>query len=151
MSRWVPPPSDGTADRGALAAAEARTERLDAGARADTWLTYPEQKHHVHLSHTLTALGDTSRARESQARALEPSAPTSTMTRSLLTIDAAVCVHHDGDTEEACRRTVAVMAALSDAYRNGLVHRRASDLFRVIPAQHRDEAAAHELRDVLAA
>ncbi|MFJ8896692.1 hypothetical protein ACIRCZ_19070 [Leifsonia sp. NPDC102414] len=137
--------------RGALAAADALMERLDAGARADTWLTHGEQKHHVHLSHALTALGDTRRARESQARALELSAPTSTMTRSLLTIDAAACVHHDGDTEQACRRTVAVLDGLPDAYRTGLVHRRALDLYRSVPAQHHRESAVRELRDVLAA
>jgi hypothetical protein len=38
---------------------------------------------------------------ESQQRALELSAPTSTMTRTLLNIDAAACSHHDGDTEQA--------------------------------------------------
>ncbi|MET7695136.1 helix-turn-helix transcriptional regulator [Streptomyces sp. NPDC005483] len=137
--------------RDALKAADAYMERLDAGARADTWFTHGEQKHHVHLSHALTALGDTARARESQARALELSAPTSTMTRSLLLVDAAACTHHDGDTEEACRRTTAVIAGLPDAYRTGLVHRRALDLYRAIPAQHHHEAAVRELRDVLTA
>ncbi|MEU6495713.1 hypothetical protein [Streptomyces sp. NPDC046984] len=137
--------------REAVAAAEAFMERLDDSQRADTWLTHGEQKHHVHLSHAFTALGDTQRARESQQRALELSAPTSTMTRSLLTIDAAACVHHDGDTEQACRRTVTVLAGLPTAYRTGLVHRRALDLYRSIPAQHHDERAMQELRDVLAA
>ncbi|MFI6985309.1 hypothetical protein ACIBSV_43035 [Embleya sp. NPDC050154] len=90
--------------RRAVADADALMERLDTGARADTWLTHGEQKHHVHLSHALIALGDTRRARESQQRGLELSAPTSTMTRSLLTLDTAACDHHDGDTEQACRR-----------------------------------------------
>ncbi|MCX4411612.1 helix-turn-helix transcriptional regulator [Streptomyces sp. NBC_01764] len=137
--------------REALTAADAFMERLPAGARADTWLTHGEQKHHVHLSHALTALGDTGRARESQNRALELSAPTSTMTRSLLRIDAAACLRHDGDPEQACRRTVAVMDGLPDAYRTGLVHRRALDLYRSIPTQHHREAAVRQLRDVLAA
>ncbi|MFI9569488.1 hypothetical protein [Streptomyces rishiriensis] len=48
----------------------------------------------------------------SPERALELSAPTSTMTRTLLNIDAAACSHHDGDTEQACRRTVAALTAL---------------------------------------
>lgn len=56
-------------------------------------LTYGEQKHHVHLSHAFTTLGNTRRARESRQRALELSAPTSTMTRTLLHIDAAACSH----------------------------------------------------------
>ncbi|MFF7954003.1 hypothetical protein [Streptomyces griseorubiginosus] len=103
------------------------------------------------MSHALTALGDTRRARESQQRALELSAPTSTMTRSLLTIDAATCIHHDGDTEEACLRTVAVMSGLPPVYRAGLVQRRALDLYRSIPAQHQHEPAVRGLREVLAA
>ncbi|WP_174703939.1 hypothetical protein [Streptomyces viridosporus] len=137
--------------RQALAAADTFMERLDADARADTWLTHGEQKHHVHLSHALTALGDTRRARESQQRALELSAPTSTMTRSLLAIDAAACARHDGDTQEACRRTVAVLSGLPDAYRTELVHRRALDLSRSIPTQHHQEHAVRGLREVLAA
>ncbi|MGW5477728.1 hypothetical protein [Streptomyces sp. NPDC004008] len=137
--------------RQAVEAADAFMERLDTAARADTWLTHGEQKHHVHLSHAFTALGDTRRARESQQRALEMSAPTSTMTRSLLTIDAAACLHHDGDTEQACRRAVAVLTDLPSAYRTGLVHRRALDLYRSIPAQHHHEKAVRQLQDVLAA
>ncbi|MET8718680.1 hypothetical protein [Streptomyces misionensis] len=137
--------------RQALAAADACMERLDAGERADTWLTHGEQKHHVHLSHALTALGDTQRAQESQQRALELSAPTSTMTRSLLRIDAAACAHHDGNTQEACQQAVAVLAELPMAYRTGLVHRRALDLYRSIPAQHHDERAARDFAEVLSA
>ncbi|GED90713.1 hypothetical protein TNCT6_77980 [Streptomyces sp. 6-11-2] len=83
--------------RAALAAADALMNRLPEDERSDTWLTYGEQKHHVHLSHAFTTLGDTRRARESQQRALELSAPTSTMTRTLPNIDAAACAHHDGD------------------------------------------------------
>lgn len=37
--------------RQALADADALMERLPEGERSDTWLTYGEQKHHVHLSH----------------------------------------------------------------------------------------------------
>ncbi|MET7574949.1 hypothetical protein ABZT04_41775 [Streptomyces sp. NPDC005492] len=37
--------------------------RLPEPERSDTWLPYDEQKHHVHLSHALTTLVDTRRAR----------------------------------------------------------------------------------------
>ncbi|MGW4735153.1 hypothetical protein ACWEQC_39425 [Streptomyces shenzhenensis] len=124
--------------------------RLPEGERSDTWLTYSEQKHNVHLSHALTTLGDTRRARESQQRALELSTPTSTMTHTLLHIDGATCAHHDGNTEQACRRTVAALTGLPGDYRTGLVHRRALDLYEAIPAL-RHERAVQELRDVLAA
>ena len=137
--------------RAALAAADALMERLPDSERSDTWLTYGEQKHLVHLSHAYTTLGDTRRAHESQQRALELSAPTSTMTRTLLHIDAAACSHHDGDTEQACRRTITALTALPDGYRTGLVRRRALDLYEAIPAQHHQERAVRELREVLAA
>ncbi|MFE9354897.1 hypothetical protein ACFYPB_11890 [Streptomyces olivaceoviridis] len=124
--------------------------RLPDSERSDTWLTYSEQKHNVHLSHALTTLGDTRRARESQERALELSAPTSTMTRTLLNIDAAACSHHDGDTEQACRRTVAALTALPTDYRTGLVRRRALELYEAILTEHHREHAVRELRDILA-
>jgi hypothetical protein len=136
--------------RAALAAADALMERLPDSERSDTWLTYGEQKHHVHLSHAYATLGDTRLANESQQRALELSAPTSTMTRTLLHIDAAACSHHDGDTEQACRRTIAALTALPADYRTGLVRRRALDLYEAIPAQHHRERVVRELRDVVA-
>jgi len=135
----------------ALAAAGALMKRLPESERPDTWLTYSEQKHHVHLSHAYTTLGDTRRAHESQQRALELSAPTSSMTRTLLHLDAAACAHHDGDTEQACRRATAALAALPDDFRTGLVRRRALDLYEAVPAQHHSERAVRELRRVLAA
>ncbi|MEU0042713.1 hypothetical protein [Streptomyces werraensis] len=73
------------------------------------------------------------------------------MTPTLLNIDAVACSHHDGDTEQACRRTVAALTALPSDYRTGLVRRRALDLFEAIPAQHHHEGAMRELRDGLAA
>ncbi|WP_406515607.1 hypothetical protein OH809_25105 [Streptomyces sp. NBC_00873] len=136
--------------REALAATDGFMDRLNASERADTWLTHGEQKHHVHLSHAFTALGDTQRARESQKRALELSAPTSSMTRTLLKIDAAACAHHDGDTEQACHRAIAALTALPADYRTGLVRRRAMDLYNSIPAQHHRLSAVRELRDILA-
>ncbi|MEU4490028.1 hypothetical protein AB0H94_35005 [Streptomyces purpurascens] len=72
------------------------------------------------------------------------------MTRTLLHTDAAACSHHDGDSEEACRRTVATLTALPDDYGTGLVHRRAQDLYEAIPTQHHHERAVRELRNVLA-
>ncbi|MFJ5228159.1 hypothetical protein [Streptomyces sp. NPDC088400] len=137
--------------RAALAAADVLMERLPESERSDTWLTYSEQKHHVHLSHAYTTLADTARAHESQQRALELSAPTSTMTRTLLNIDRAACAHHDGDSEQACRRTIAALTVLPDGYRTGLVRRRALDLYEAIPTEHHRERAVRELRNILAA
>ncbi|AOW91589.1 hypothetical protein KVG99_34385 [Streptomyces olivaceus] len=83
---------------------------------------------------------------------MELSAPTSSMTRTLLNIDTAACSHHDGDTEQACRRTVDALTALPVDFRTGPVRRRALDLFEAIPAQHQREQreqAVRGLRDVV--
>ncbi|MFD6175051.1 hypothetical protein [Streptomyces coeruleorubidus] len=53
--------------RAALAAADALLNRLPESQRSDTSLTYSEQKHHVHLSHAYTTLGDTARAHSEPA------------------------------------------------------------------------------------
>lgn len=49
--------------RQALTAVDTLMDRLPESERSDTWLTYGEQKHHVHLSHAFTTLGDTRLAR----------------------------------------------------------------------------------------
>ncbi|MFJ4126311.1 hypothetical protein OG336_00650 [[Kitasatospora] papulosa] len=73
------------------------------------------------------------------------------MNRSLVAIVAAECVHHDGDTEEACEHVLMVLTALSDASRSGLVRHRATDLYHSSPAEHQKESAVRDLRDVLTA
>ncbi|WFF10164.1 hypothetical protein O7622_05595 [Micromonospora sp. WMMD1076] len=125
---------------GALHVADSLAESLPTGERADTWFGHPDQKHHVHLSHALTALGDTTRARHSQARALALSAPTSTLTRTLLRLDAATCQHHDGDTLQACEAATRALTDIPAAFRTGLVRSRANDLCAPSPrpcAPHR--------------
>ncbi|MGA5143219.1 hypothetical protein [Streptomyces azureus] len=77
--------------RSALSDADSPMDRLPQGQRSDTWLAHSKQKHHVHLSHAYTTLADTAHAFESQQRALDLSAPTSTMTRTLLHIGNATC------------------------------------------------------------
>ncbi len=74
-----------------------------------------------------------------------------TMPRTLVAIDAAERVHHDGDTEEACQPFLTVLTALPDVSRRGLVRHQAADPYHSSPAQHRKESAVRDLRDVLAA
>ncbi|WP_243706074.1 helix-turn-helix transcriptional regulator [Micromonospora sp. KC721] len=135
----------------ALRAADRLADALPETERADTWFGHCEQKHHVHLSHALTALGETRRARESQDHALALSAPTSTLTRTLLHLDAATCQHRDGHTLDACQAATATLTSIPVRYRTGLTHRRAADLYRSIPANTRSAPAARALAEVLAA
>jgi tetratricopeptide (TPR) repeat protein len=135
--------------RQALADADRLARRLPDDQRADTWFGHCEQKHHVHLSHALTTLGETRRARESQQTALALSAPTSTMTRTLLRIDAATCLRRDGDSEQACRAATEALRELPADFHTGLTRTRALDLYRSIPARHHTEPAVKEFKDVL--
>ncbi|MEU2120155.1 hypothetical protein ABZ567_32005 [Streptomyces sp. NPDC016459] len=139
-------------DGDSVATCPAGTKAVNGGFVSDVFAYRPAVRgwQNVHLSHAFTTLGDTRLAHVSQERALELSAPTSTMTRTLLKIDAATCSHHDGDTEQACRRTVGALTALLADYRTGLVRRRALDQYEAIPAQHHHERAVQELRDVVA-
>jgi transcriptional regulator with XRE-family HTH domain len=116
----------------------------------DTWFGHCAQKHHVHLSHAYTALGQTGRARESQAHALALSAPTSTLTRTLLRIDAAACQHRDGYSREACAAAASALADVPARFRTNLTRSRAGDLYRSLPAGVRETPEARELADVLA-
>lgn len=134
----------------ALRDADRLADTLPEDQRADTWFGHCEQKHHVHLSHAMTALGETRRARESQAHALALSAPTSTLTRTLLRLDAATCQHRDGHTLDACQAAVATLVDIPVRYQTGLTRRRAVDLYRSVPANLRSAPAARWLAEVLA-
>jgi tetratricopeptide (TPR) repeat protein len=133
----------------ALRDADRLADALPEAERADTWFGHCEQKHHVHLSHALTALGETSRARESQAHALALSAPTSTLTRTLLRLDAATCQHRDGYTLDACREATTALTDVPARYRTGLTRSRAVDLYRSVRANMRRTPAARALAEAL--
>ena len=133
----------------ALADADRLADQLPEHERTDTWFGYSERKHNVHLSHALTVLGSIQRARVAQDAALAVTGPGS-MAGALLRIDAAACLHRDGDSdsEQACRAATAALIDLSPDFRTSLTLTRAMDLYRTIPARHRTERAVQELHDV---
>ncbi|MFD3521403.1 helix-turn-helix domain-containing protein [Streptomyces sp. NPDC058653] len=136
---------DGYRDK-ALAAVsdvERLADLLTPQQRADTWFGYPVQKHHVHMSQALTHLGETARAYETQAAALELSRAPSLMTRALIAIDEACCRLHDGDRAQAAHITAQAYGSLPASYRNGLTRIRALAVFQRLPADtiHLDDLA----------
>jgi tetratricopeptide (TPR) repeat protein len=134
----------------ALRAADRLADALPDAERADTWFGHCEQKYHVHLSHALTALGETKRARESQAHALALSAPTSTLTRTLLRLDAATCQHRDGHALDACQAATAALTDVPARFRTGLTRSRAIGLYRSVPVNLHPTPAVRALAEVLA-
>jgi hypothetical protein len=122
--------------QGALrSVADARliAEHLDGTQAADTWFGYPPQKHHVHLSQAFTLLGRTREAYAEQEAALALTRSPSVMTRALLEMDAATCLHADGDPTAAADKAVGIWERLPAAYRDGLVRSRAEALHQVLP------------------
>lgn len=137
----------GAQAREALSRAESVAGQLSPSAAADTWFGYPEQKHHVHASQTLTHLGDTQRAYTSQHRALELSRSPQSMSAALIHLDRAACLHQDGETDEACALAHRTIIALPAEYRTDLVIGRARDLIRAVPEDRR--SAASELDELV--
>ncbi|MGW7311312.1 transcriptional regulator [Streptomyces sp. NPDC054835] len=118
--------TDGAAK--AITAAEATLQQIDGDETADTWFGYPGQKHHVHLSQAYTLLGDTRSAYRHQDAALALTRSPSVMTRALLGLDTAACLHPDGDQAEAAAMAVKVWEGLPAKHHSGLVRTRANAL-----------------------
>lgn len=134
----------------AVSEADRIASRLLAAETVDTWMGYPEQKHHVHRSQALTALADTTAARESQQAGLRL-ASAGGMTRPLLLLDGAMCVLRDGDPVGACEAAAEVLRAAPARFRDGLVLRRARELHGMVPDGVRRAAAGRELAELLTA
>ncbi|WP_405583482.1 transcriptional regulator [Streptomyces sp. NBC_01190] len=123
--------------RGAIADARLIAEHLDGAQAADTWFGYPRQKHHVHLSQAFTLLGRTREAYAEQEAALALTRSPSVITRALLEMDAATCLHADGEPAAAADRAVDIWERLPEPYRDGLVRSRAVTLHQVLPGAAR--------------
>ncbi|MER7952394.1 transcriptional regulator [Streptomyces sp. NPDC096079] len=123
-----------------LAVRDARdlADRLDGQESADTWFGYPGQKHAVHLSQAYTLLGDTSAAYAAQEDALDLTLSPSVMTRALLAMDTAACLHVDGDPTAAAEMAAGVLDRLPGPYREGLIRSRAEALHRQLTGRPRD-------------
>ncbi|WFE60607.1 hypothetical protein [Micromonospora sp. WMMD712] len=133
----------------ALTEADRLADHLPGDERADSWFGHCEQKHQVHLSHALTSLGETARARQHQAQALTLSAPTSSLTRALIRLDAAMCDHRDGNTIDGCQAATLALAELPARFRTDLTRKRALDLYRDVPTRFRALPEVEQFRAVL--
>ena len=132
----------------ALRDAERIAGKLSSAESVDTWFGYCLQKHHVHRSQALTILGDTAAARASQAAGVELSSTTG-MTRTLLLLDSATCLRHEGDTDGACTTAADVLTQAPERFRGGLVRQRAVDLYRSVPDASQTSPPARRLAELL--
>ncbi|WP_138907335.1 helix-turn-helix domain-containing protein [Streptomyces chryseus] len=114
-------------------------ERLDGPDTADTWFGYPTQKHLVHLSQAYTLIGDTPSAYAAQNDALKLTVTPSVMTRALLGMDTAMCLHLEGDPRAAADLAADTFERLPASYRTGLIRSRAVGLHHQLTGRHRDQ------------
>ncbi|MFC3988117.1 hypothetical protein [Actinoplanes siamensis] len=133
----------------ALQHADRIAGKLSVAESADTWLGYGLQKHFVHRSQALTHLKASTLAAKSQEAGLALSSETG-MTRTLLLLDGAMCVRHDGDPAGGCQAAVDALTRRPGSYRAGLVRQRAAELYASVPASDRNLAEAQRLADLLA-
>ena len=133
----------------ALNRADDLFERLSDADRAETWWGYEEQKHLVHASHALTAIGETGKASDAQTRALALTKPTSHLTRTLLQLDAAACRVKDGAVADGATAATAALTELPDGFSSGLIAARAAALDHVIPAAARRNPEVTAFRSLL--
>lgn len=125
----------------AVADARAVTENLDNAQSADTWFGYPLQKHHVHLSQAFTLMSRTREAYAEQEASLALTRSQSVMTRALLAMDTATCLHADGDPTAAADMAVDIWRRLPESYRGGLVRSRAEALHNALSGTARTRLA----------
>lgn len=78
-------------------------------------------------------MGRTREAYAEQEAALALTTSPSVMTRALLEMDAATCLHADGDPVAAADKAVGIWERLPQAYREGLVRSRAEALHQALP------------------
>ncbi|WP_158840547.1 helix-turn-helix domain-containing protein [Saccharothrix deserti] len=107
----------------------------------------------LYLSGTLTYLGETTRARQVQAQALERyrADPAIAIDPALIRLDQAVGEASRGDAEGACELAVRTLEQLPPEHRTRIVLTRALDVVAAIPAAEQQRPAACELRELVTA
>jgi hypothetical protein len=136
--------------RAALDRAEAAVGRLAADEQAPSAFGYNEAQLRFHEGNALTQLHDTRPAWQAQDRALELYPTTDVFDRTLIELDRASCLAHDGDATGAVRHAVDVLIRLPDEQRRGLILLRARQVLGSLGADARALPAARDLHELLA-
>ncbi len=133
----------------ALSRAEVALERLPAEDRVGSAFGYSECQLRFHAGNAWTHLGETERAAEQQARALELYPSRDHTDRALVALDQAVCAAIRGDLPAAATLAASTIVDLPVEHRSALIIYRAREVAARVPeAQSVPEVRV--LREVLA-
>jgi hypothetical protein len=105
---------------------------------------------HFYASDALTRLGDTAAARDEQDAALATFGPGERLDPTLVRLDRAACMIHDGDVSGGSTFATAALLDLPEPHRPAIVLRRACAVAAAVPVHHRGLAAVRGLHEVLA-
>lgn len=127
----------------ALTRAQHALDRLDAADRIGSAFGYNERQLRFHSGNAWTHLADTGRAREEHSRALELYPASDHTDRSLIHLDHAVCLAHEGDPAAAAAHALETITHLPPEHCSALIIYRARELVTRVP---RDRQALPEVR-----
>ncbi len=135
--------------REALDRAGAMLACLDAGLLVASAFGYSEAQLRFHEGNASTHLRDVRAAWTAQERALELCPPADYTDRTLIQLDRAHCLMHDGGPAAVMASMLETLTAMPDEQRQGLITLRAHDVLRAVPLRHRELAPVREVRDLL--
>lgn len=124
---------------------------VDAGDRpaTDEAFQFNDKRLLLYASGTLTYLGETHQARDTQRQALDAygTNPSLVIDPALIQLDAAVCHALDGTVDDACNLALHTISELPAEHRTKIVLARASAVLHAIPARHQNHRAVESLRE----
>lgn len=138
-----------TESQEALRRAQAILGELEATSATPSAFGYTEAQLRFHEGSTYTHLRDSPAAWAAQRRALELVPKDDYTDRTLIHLDHAVCLAHDGDGQAAITRAAEALNDLTENQRRGIITLRAHDVLAAVPAKQISLPAARDFRDLL--
>jgi hypothetical protein len=135
--------------RAALDTAETAVSRLAPDETVPSAFSYNEAQLRFHEGNAMTHLRDTRAAWAAQDCALALYPTTDFFDRTLIELDRADCLAHDGDPTTAMHHATRVLTDLPDEQRRGLILLRGRQILHSLRDDDRALPAARDFRDVL--
>jgi len=134
----------------ALRRAEEALERLDPDLITASAFGYSESQLRFHAGNTWTHLRESGRAWREQQRALELYPKEEHTDRTLIHLDWALCLAHDGDIAAAAAHATTALVALPHEHRSSLIIDRARHLTNSGSASRLKLSEVQVLKEILA-
>ncbi|MGW6603116.1 helix-turn-helix domain-containing protein [Streptomyces sp. NPDC055036] len=135
--------------RAALEVAGSALDRLPEEERIGSAFGYSECQQRFHAGNAWTHLGETQRAREEHARALDLYPDNDLTDRALISLDQAMCLAIEGEPAAAAVRAMHTVVGLPAQHRSALIVYRAREIAVRVP-EAQGAAEVRSLHEVLA-